>query len=237
MKTETQDQSVSYTSGSDSDSTLRYRTQHLLRTAILDGDYSAGEKLKERELCELTGASRSILREALVNLEVHGLIVRESYRGYSVAELSARKISEIFELRSLLETQAAELFTERASDLEIDALSLAMKELEQCLVDEDFNLQRMRQTKEQYYHVLFSGCRNEEIRRALGSIIDRVLYLRTKKMVEPSRRKASLDEFRKLTKALIERDQFAARAASIAHLQAAREALLVSLAEQQANTC
>ena len=215
----------------DIDSTLRSRTQTILRNAILDGDFVAGEKLKERELCVLTGASRSILREALVNLEVHGLVVRESYRGYSVADLSPRKISEIFELRSLLETHAAELFTERASDIEIAALTLAMDDLEHCLSDENFNLKRMRQTKEHYYQILFSGCRNDEIRYSLGTIIDRVLYLRTKKMIEPARRTASLNEFRKLTNALVQRDRFAARAASIAHLQAARDALLGSIDE------
>ena len=56
------------------DETLRARTQRILRDAILDGHYAAGQKLVERELCDLTGASRSILREALVNLEVNGLI-------------------------------------------------------------------------------------------------------------------------------------------------------------------
>jgi DNA-binding GntR family transcriptional regulator len=47
---------------------LRSKVQRQLRNAILDGRYSAGQKLVERELCELTGASRSILREALVRL-------------------------------------------------------------------------------------------------------------------------------------------------------------------------
>ena len=46
------------------DGTLRSKVQRQLRNAILDGRYSAGQKLVERELCELTGASRSILREA-----------------------------------------------------------------------------------------------------------------------------------------------------------------------------
>ena len=80
-------------------STLRSRTQEYLRSAILDGDYSAGQKLIERELCELTGASRSILREALVNLEANGLIERQSYCGFTVSTLSVKKVVEIFELK------------------------------------------------------------------------------------------------------------------------------------------
>ena len=49
------------------DTTLRAQAQNVLRNAILDGYFKTGQKLVERELCELTGASRSILREALVN--------------------------------------------------------------------------------------------------------------------------------------------------------------------------
>jgi DNA-binding GntR family transcriptional regulator len=150
------------------ESTLRAGTQDALRNAILDGKFKAGQKLVERELCEFTGASRSILREALVSLEAKGLIEHQSYRGYRVARLSARKIVEIFELRSSLETQAAELFTERASDEEIATLNEALTELERCLVN--FDLARMRATKERYYDTLFTGCRNEEIRRALANV-------------------------------------------------------------------
>jgi DNA-binding GntR family transcriptional regulator len=68
-------------SGLEQDETLRSKVQRKLRNAILDGRYAAGQKLVERELCELTGASRSILREALAGLEASGLVESESYRG------------------------------------------------------------------------------------------------------------------------------------------------------------
>jgi DNA-binding GntR family transcriptional regulator len=158
---------------------LRARVENTVRGAIFDGIYPAGQKLVERELCELTGASRSILREALVSLEASGLILRESNRGYRVALLSARQVYEIFELRASLETLAAELFAERASDLEMDELKSLLDDLEACVASGD--LTRMRLVKERYYELLFSGCRNREIRRALENIIDRVHYLRSRK--------------------------------------------------------
>lgn len=165
-------------SGTDRlDTTLRTRAQSLLRDAILDGYFKAGQKLVERELCDLTGASRSSLREALVNLETNGLIERQSYRGFSVSRLNARKVREIFELRASVETLAAELFTERASVQEVVALGEALAALEQC--NETFDLAQMRAVKERYYEVLFTGCRNDEIRRALGNVIDRIHLLST----------------------------------------------------------
>jgi len=212
------------------DETLRSRVQRELRSAILDGRYQAGQKLVERELCELTGASRSILREALVGLEMSGLVESESYRGYRVTLLSVRKVCEIFELRSSLETQAAELFAERASDTELQQLEAMLVRLESCVANAD--LASMRELKTSYYELLFSGCRNEEIRRALGNIIDRVHYLRARLMSDSKRREVSLAEMRRLTAALLARDRLAARAASLAHLAAARDTLLESMARE-----
>ena len=216
------------------ESTLRAGTQDALRNAILDGKFKAGQKLVERELCEFAGASRSILREALVSLEAKGLIEHQSYRGYRVARLSARKIVEIFELRSSLETQAAELFTERASDEEIGTLNVALTELERCVVN--FDLARMRATKERYYDTLFTGCRNEEIRQALANVADRIYYLRSRLLLDPTRREASLEDMRRLTSALTSRDRLAARSASLAHLEAARETVLQIMEQDDSET-
>jgi DNA-binding GntR family transcriptional regulator len=217
-------------SGTDHpDPTLRTRAQSLLRNAILDGHFVAGQKLVERELCDLTGASRSSLREALVNLETNGLIEHQSYRGYSVSRLNVQKVREIFELRASVETLAAELFTERASVQEVVALGEALSALEQC--QESFDLAQMRAVKERYYEVLFTGCRNGEIRRALGNVIDRIHLLRIQLMQDPARRIASLAEMRSLTSALVKRDRLAARAASQAHIRAARDAVLNSMAQ------
>jgi len=88
----------------------------------------------------------------------------------------------------------------------------------------------MRLVKERYYELLFSGCRNREIRRALENIIERVHYLRGRLMSDPERRQRSLEEMRRLTGALLARDRIEARAASLAHLTAARDTLLAGMA-------
>ncbi len=212
------------------ETTLRSHTQVALRSAILNGQFVAGQKLVERELCELTGASRSVLREALVNLEVNGLIERQSYCGYRVTELDARTVCEIFELRSSLETQAAVLFAERASEAELEALNRQLEKLEDCV--ENFDIEIMRPVKEGYYDILFTGCRNRELRRALENIIDRVCHLRSRLMRDPELRVTSLHEMQKLTAALLKRDPIATRAASLAHLDSAKEAVLASMADE-----
>lgn len=209
--------------------TLKNRTHACLRDSILFGDFAAGQKLIERELCELTGASRSILREALVHLERDGLVQRRSYSGFSVAELSARNITEIFELRFAVETFAAELFVERASDPEVDALQTAFRDIETCFADGD--KKQIWAAKTQYYDVMFSGCRNTEIRRALTNVTDKISIMRNQLLSDARRREDSLDEMRALTNAIVERDARKARIASQNHIISARDALLDRLAE------
>lgn len=210
-----------------SDQTLLVRARTILRNAIFNGQLLAGQKLIERELGEMTGVSRSILREALVHLEANGLVERQPYKGFRVAQPGSREVWEIFELRASLETQAAELFTERASDDEVSDLRRAFAELERCL--EPFDPDRMRKAKERYYDVIFKGCRNVEIRRALGVVLDRIYFLRGRLISDPRRRQRSIREMARLTEALIERDRLGAREATIAHLLSARDAVLVIL--------
>lgn len=211
------------------ESLLRETTQAWLREAILDGRYQAGEKLVERELCELSGASRSVLREALSHIEASGLIVRQSYRGYTVTRLNSRAVFEIFEFRAAVETLAAELFTERASDEEVAEIGQTFAALEAGVKAAD--LKKIRKAKDRFFALLFAGCRNSEIRRAMENVIDRISYLRTQLMKDDRRRQDSLEEMRQLTQALLERDRYAARAMSLVHLESARDTLLRQLSQ------
>lgn len=210
---------------------LREQAQLIIREAILSGRYTAGQKLTERELTALTGASRSILREALSHLEARGLLVRQTHRGFTVAELSPRSIYEIFELREPVETLAAELFTERASDQEVAEIKAAFEALRRSF--ETGDLRHMRSAKEWFFSVLFTGCRNSEIRNALEYVIDRISYLRIQLLLDADRRQQALIEMGRLADALIARDRDAAREASISHLISARKALIKQISARE----
>ena len=109
-------------------------------------------------------------------------------------------------------------------------LQQALVELEHCLAD--FNVERMRTAKEVYYNVVFEGCRNAEIKRALEKVIDRIYFLRSQLLLDEQRRESSLREIRRLTDALAARDRLAARSACLLHLDAARDAVLAQMSKQ-----
>jgi DNA-binding GntR family transcriptional regulator len=209
------------------DETLRSRVQAKLRDSILDGYFRPGEKLIERELTELTGVSRSILREALVHLEAHGLIERVSFKGFVVARVGPEKVREIYELRSALEAFTAELFTVRASANDRAALKAAGEALQEALAGGD--LRHIRNATTRYYDVFFSGAGNSELRRALEPVSDRIFHLRTQSIADPARRTVSAAEMRALTEALLSGDSAAAGEASRRHVEAACEAILARL--------
>jgi DNA-binding GntR family transcriptional regulator len=74
-----------------------------IRGLIMDGVLLPGEKLRQLELAERIGVSRSPLREALRTLESEGMLSYEANRGYVVARLEPGDIAEIYRMRALLE--------------------------------------------------------------------------------------------------------------------------------------
>src|SRR3546814_19700240 len=74
-----------------------------IRNAIASGRFKAGDRLPERELCELTGVSRTLVREAMRQLESEGVIKVEPHRGPFVATLSRHQAGGVYQVRLALE--------------------------------------------------------------------------------------------------------------------------------------
>jgi DNA-binding GntR family transcriptional regulator len=207
-----------------SNETLRTRVQDLIRASILDGYFEPGEKLIERELCEMTGVSRTILREALAHLEASGLIESHPHRGVTVAVVSVDTVREIYEVRAALEALAARCCAERATDRHVAALKDAARRLSAALKEAD--LTAIRIAKTDFYDVLFEGAGNRELKRVLDGMLDRISNLRGYSMSQPGRREACLREIREMTEAIASRDGTRAERASRAHVAAAEKAVL-----------
>ncbi len=77
-----------------------------LRDAILSGVLAGGEPLRQEEIAESFGVSRSPVREALRQLEGEGMVSFIPHRGAVVSELSHHEVQEITEIRVILETAA-----------------------------------------------------------------------------------------------------------------------------------
>lgn len=84
--------------------TLTEAVTDALRERLLAGEWAVGTPLRQESLAAELGVSRIPLREALQRLEAEGIVTLLPHRGAVVAPLEAPDVSEIFELRALLET-------------------------------------------------------------------------------------------------------------------------------------
>jgi DNA-binding GntR family transcriptional regulator len=80
-----------------------------IRRMILDGTLQPGERLIEDRLAEQLGVSRNPVREAIRILESEGFLDVAARRGSSVATLSAKQASDLFDVRLALEPLGARL--------------------------------------------------------------------------------------------------------------------------------
>src|SRR4030095_12877482 len=180
--------------------TLRQQVLEVLRSAILNFQFKPGDRLIERELCEMTGVSRTSVREALRHLESEGLVQNLPNKGPMVATVTAGEAREIFEVRRVLEGLAARLVAERAGTSELAALDAAMAALEQAFAAGDVH--EILKATTIYYEVVLGGCGNDVIRRLIGLLPARVTVRRATSISQPGRAPASLAEMKRLTAAL-----------------------------------
>src|ERR1700709_2082191 len=89
---------------------IREQVASILRDAIVELRLPPGQLLVERQLCEMTSASRPSAREALRQLEAEGLVESQNGRGTVVSIASPELARNVYGVRAELEGFAAELF-------------------------------------------------------------------------------------------------------------------------------
>jgi DNA-binding GntR family transcriptional regulator len=205
----------------DDDLTRQGRAYEAIRQGILDAHYAGGTLLSEYELARRIGVSRTPIREALSRLQQEGLVRSVARRGTFVAELTARDIIEIYELREQLEVFAAGAAAERmdmalAEELrdELDAVRAAPR------------VERIAAAREEDVHLhkqIIAAASNGRLTQILSTLDDQVHRIRFMALSGEPRIDATLGEHAGIIDAIIRRDREAAGEAMRRHLQAARQ--------------
>ena len=106
--------------------TVQRQAVEKLRAAILSGEYAPGARLAEAQLCERLGISRPSVREALRSLEAEKLILMLPNKGPQVARLSWAEAQAIYDVRTLLEGEAAARFVTHGAAENLAAMRRAL---------------------------------------------------------------------------------------------------------------
>jgi DNA-binding GntR family transcriptional regulator len=91
----------------------------LIRSAILEGEFAPGQRLREDQLAAKLGVSRTPIREALRILSAEGYLESTRYAGSRVRAYDADEVNAAFEARALLEGLAARRAASRAQPTQI----------------------------------------------------------------------------------------------------------------------
>lgn len=200
---------------------VRQQVIKAIYDAITTGRLKPGQRLVEKELCELMGVSRPPVREALRHLESEGLIVSMPKRGPIVAKLSAEDVANIYQVRGALEALAAKLFAEVASDEQVAELEKSVEDLFVAMKSHDID--RTMEAKDRFYANLTEGSGNPLIGSILRGMKARIQMLRRVSLSSPTRNPETMREMQAILAAVKARDGEAAFQLSWNHIRNASE--------------
>lgn len=206
---------------------VREKVLTSIREAIIQGWYRPGQRLIEREICELTGVSRTSVREALRQLESEGLVEMIANRGPIVARVTADDAQQLYQVRGALEGLAGRLSAESATGDQIERLVASVEQFAQAVDRGELGM--MLQHKDVFYAALFDAANNAAMVKMLTGVHGRITFLRSQTLGHPGRPRETLGELRAIVDAIVARD--GARAAELCtlHVEKASEIALGAL--------
>ncbi len=137
-----------------------------LEVDIVLGRLYPRERLVEEQLAKRFNTTRHVVRQALMELEMGGLIVRETNKGATVREYSADKVNQLYQMRELVEGQAALLIPLPVADNQLSLLQYICDEHAAAIEKSDM-LGVVAANKE-FHQVVYRLCGND----FLADVID-----------------------------------------------------------------
>lgn len=206
---------------------LREQAVRELRERIVLGKYSAGMRLKEAALVNELQVSRTVIREALRQLESEKLVWIKPQVGPVVAELTVDQARQLYEVRSALEASAARLAAAHRTDEQLYRLQESLGTIEENFTP----VESLIDAKRGFYEALIEASHNAIIGEQLQGVQARISLLRRVTLSHPGRGPHMLEELHAVVDAVAAGDEERAFAASIKHVMTASSIAMEHLTE------
>lgn len=208
--------------------------------AVVSGELAPGDRLPpERELAEQFGVSRTVVRDAVKTLSGRGILRARRGAGTFVAapagdaglgalaeglSLGDEGFGDLFEVRKVLEAQAAQWAARRGSEHHVGRLRGIVEEAyrhadEPGVLDE---------TDARFHLAVAEASRNLVLVRVMFALLDLLASSRREALEIAGRARLSLDEHERIIEEIERRDPEAAREAMLAHLISVESAIRFS---------
>jgi DNA-binding GntR family transcriptional regulator len=198
-----------------------------LRQGILDGTYAPGARLGEADLAVALGVSRTPVREALRRLGSEGLLSTLPNKGARVRTWSTSELSDISDLRALLEGHAARQAATRVTGADIAAMEDLVTRMEAAAADgtaADIDL--ITELNREFHGAVIVASGNALLPGLMHSLLHVPVISRTYRHYSPARMQQSMRQHRELVDALRAGDPAWAEAVMRVHVLSARPAQL-----------
>ncbi len=194
---------------------------------IFGGRLPPGEKLREEDLAVRFDASRHHVREALVRLVRAGIIVKERNKGASVRRFAVDEVRQIYEIREILQRQAALRIPLPAAAATIQKLARVNGEFDSAVVAGDF--QRMHELNDRFHTELFRLCNNDLLVSLIKTYMDLTYAVRGAAFANPNNLEKSRTQHRIMIQLLSGSDSWALAQICVDHIQITKDQYLAAI--------
>lgn len=137
-----------------------------LEEDIVFGRLRPRERLVEEDLVERFGVKRHIIRQALLELERIGIVVRLRGKGARVCEFTPQEVEQLYAVRELLEVKAASLIPLPADKELVKELTAIHRAHSKAV--EMGDLKTIYRANIRFHQVLFTACGNPYLTEAIN---------------------------------------------------------------------
>lgn len=163
--------------------TLSERAAEILRNAIINNEFMLGEPLSENLLAQTIGTSKAPIREALAQLKSEGLVNIIPQKGTFVFSLTLKELTELMEMRLILESAALRMSIEKSKNRLVQCLRIQLDGMETHLQSGDIDTYLKHDGN--FHRCLFECCDNQYLRDAYSQISGQSAALRTRITRQP----------------------------------------------------
>lgn len=182
------------------------------------------ERLVEDELIARFGTKRHVIRQALVDLEAMGVVVRQPNKGAAVRDFHPKEVEDLYTVREVLESKCAELMPLPAPAEVVSAL----EEIHQRHVAaaEAGDLRQVFRENLKFHKALYSACGNAALAQATAQFADKTHAIRSYTIGDRTLLAAAADEHAQMIACLRTGDRSRFTALVLRHLAPAKLAYL-----------
>ncbi|PWQ92178.1 GntR family transcriptional regulator [Leucothrix pacifica] len=196
-----------------------------LKRRILDNELPPGTQLMESELAELLDISRTPAREAMMRLEVEGLVEVRARHGMKVKPISVSDMNEIYALLTGLEStaawQAAQIDHSKKT---LDALRQTVKEMDDTLVNGD--MKAWAAADEAFHRQLVEMSGNQRLIQIVHRLLDQSYRVRMMTLSLRPKPAKSNEDHADVVDAIVNKDAEEARRIHRIHREKAGDMLV-----------